>query len=176
MLKPSITHQDHTAGPENASITLVEYGDYECPHCGHAYGIIKNIQQKMKGKLRFVFRNFPIQESHPNAYMAALASEAAAKQDVFWEMHDLMFENQERLSHDDLVSYAGKLNLDLKQFGIAMKNEALKVKVESDFESGIRSGVNGTPTFFINDARYDGSWEENDLMTVLDKMQQENKI
>lgn len=170
MLKPSINNQDNLSGPDHAPLTLVEYGDYECPHCGHAYGIIKNIQKQMEGILCFVFRNFPLQESHPNAYMAAVATEAAARQNAFWPMHDVLFENQERLSYDDLVEYAGKLKLNVETFGNDMKDEALKEKVDADFESGVRSGVNGTPTFFINGERYNGSWEENELLTALKKI------
>ncbi|MBC7937587.1 MAG: thioredoxin domain-containing protein [Rhizobacter sp.] len=172
MLKPSINNRDNISGPDNAIITLVEYGDYECPHCGRAHGIIKNIQVQMEGILRFVFRNFPLQESHPNAFMAAVATEAAARQKAFWPMHNVIFENQERLSHDDLEAYAGKLKLNLKTFDIDMKDEALKEKVEADFESGVMSGVNGTPTFFINGTRYDGNWEEIELLKVLNKMAQ----
>ena len=167
MLKPSVNKEDHITGPENASITLVEYGDYECPYCGQAYLIIKNVQQQMEDNLRFVFRNFPLQESHPDAFGAAVAAEAAGKQNAFWQTHDTLFENQDRLGDNDLLAYAAKLKLNVKTFTTDIKNPALKYKVEADLESGVRSGVNGTPTFFINGSRYDGSWEEEEFTQYL---------
>lgn len=141
--------------------------DYQCPHCGHAYLVVKNIQEKMGDDLRFVFRNFPLNEIHPNAFEAALATEVATRQNAFWQMHDIIFENQHALSYNNLLNYAEELELDVQQFINDMTGEALREKVASDFESGIVSGVNGTPTFFINGMRYNGSWEEKELMKVL---------
>ncbi len=170
MLKPPITIIDNASGPDDALVTLVEYGDYECPNCGQAYPIIKTIQQQMKGRLRFVFRNFPLQELHPHALVAAMATEAAAQQGAFWPMHDIIFDNQEQLSDANLIRWAGQLHLDVAAFKTAMNNDALLKKVEGDRENGIRSGVNGTPTFFINNTRYDGSWEGDHLLHALNKV------
>src|ERR1700757_3232908 len=115
-LKVPVGPDDHSQGPADAPVVLVEYGDYQCPHCGHAYPIVKRIQKKMGGSLQFVFRNFPLAESHPNAVHAAIASEAAGLQHKFWEMHDHLFEYQSRLDDESLVKYAARLTLDVEQF------------------------------------------------------------
>src|SRR5471030_1732899 len=115
-LKPPVGSNDHIQGNINAAIELVEYGDYQCPHCGRAYPTIKSIQKKMGTKLKFVFRNFPLAEVHPNAVNAAVSSETAALQNKFWEMHDHLFEYQSRLDDESLVKYAGQLQLDVEQF------------------------------------------------------------
>jgi protein-disulfide isomerase len=166
-LKPPISNHDHIQGNKNAAIALVEYGDYQCPHCGHAYPIIKSIQRKFGDKLKFVFRNFPLSEIHPNALNAAVAAEAAAAQDKCWEMHDIIFENQQHLKDVDLIKYAAKIGLNIEQFEADFEKPEFLEKVEADFESGIRSGVNGTPSFFINGEKYNGSWEENDFLSHL---------
>ncbi len=167
MLRPAVDKIDHASGPDNAPVTLVEYGDYQCPHCGHAYPAIQQIQEELGDKLNFVFRNFPLSESHPHAFEAALATEAAAKQDAFWPMHDMLFENQQRLNSGSLIKYAATLGLDEKTFAADMNDEALKQKVEDDFESGIMSGVNGTPTFFINGSRFNGGVDDDMLLDAL---------
>jgi protein-disulfide isomerase len=167
MLKPSVNGNDHATGPAHAPVTLVEYGDYQCPHCGHAYPILKEIQEALGDKLNFVFRNFPLSEMHPQAFIAALATEAAAKQDAYWPMHDIIFEHQQRLHSTDLITYARTLGLDESKFVTDMQNETLKEKVEADFESGVMSGVNGTPTFFINGARFNGGVDEDMLLDAL---------
>lgn len=167
MLKPPVTEHDNVSGPDDAPVTLVEYGDYECPYCGEAYPIIKAVQQAMNGQLRFSFRNFPLQEMHPHALMAAIATEAAARQNAFWSMHDIIFDNQARLSDANLLKWAGQLHLNVATFSHELTDKAVRVKVETDMESGIRSGVNGTPTFFINGTRYDGSWAGDDLLHAL---------
>ncbi len=137
---PVTQDRDHIQGPADAAVTLVQYGDYECPYCGAAYPIIKEVQARMGERLRFVFRNFPISTSHPHAERAAEAAEAAAAQGRFWEMHDLLYENQRRLRDEDLRAYAEQL-----------------------------SGVNGTPTFYINGARHDDSYEMEVLLSALDR-------
>lgn len=157
LTKP-VGKDDHSAGPDNAPITLVEYGDYECPHCGRAYPILKSIQRKLGNKLRFVFRNFPLSESHPHAEHAAEASEAAAAQKKFWPMHDTLFENQRALDDSDLMAYGGEIGLDVDRFAKEMESERWADAVREDFSTGIRSGVNGTPTFFVNGVRFDGDW------------------
>ena len=146
---------------------LVEYGDYQCGHCGYAYPIIKAVQREMGNNLQFVFRNFPLNEPHPDAFKAAVAAEAAALQNKFWEMHDIIYENQERLDWESLTIYAEKIGLNADRFQDDIQKDTVTDKVESDFESGIRSGVNGTPSFFINGEKYDGDWEEYAFLKYL---------
>ena len=161
-LRKAVDDNDHSIGPQDAPITLVEYGDFECPHCGRAYPILKEIQKRLGNQLRFVFRNFPISQSHPHAEHAAEAAEAAAAHQRFWEMHDILFENQSALEDSDLVEYAGRLGLQVTPFERDLKNGVYRRDVEEDFSTGIRSGVNGTPTFFVNGERFDGDWTNQD--------------
>ena len=161
-LKPPVGGADQSAGNTSASLTLVEFGDYQCPHCRHAHPLIKRLLEDKADSVHFVFRNFPLQEIHPQAHVAALAAEAAGKQGKFWEMHDLIYDNQDQLSAHFLLDLAKELQLDLHRFGNDWKSAEITDKVENDFESGVRSGVNGTPTFFINGnllMTYDGSYE-----------------
>ncbi|HEV8650005.1 MAG TPA: DsbA family protein [Actinomycetes bacterium] len=166
---PVSEDRDHIQGPADAAVTLVQYGDYECPYCGAAYPIIKEVQARMGERLRFVFRNFPITTSHPHAEQAAEAAEAAATQGRFWQMHDLLYENQRRLRDRDLRAYAEKLGLDVELFGEELAGHVHAERVREDFMSGVRSGVNGTPTFYINGARHDGSYEIETLLTALER-------
>lgn len=166
-LKPLISAIDNSQGTTEALLTLVEYGDYQCPHCGHAYPIVKEIQELFGDKLRFVFRNFPLKNIHPLAVSAAIATEAAGNQDKFWEMHDVIFENQKFLHGNSFIHFAEDLGLDIAQFENDCTDSHIIEKVEQDFESGIVSGVNGTPTFFINGIRYNGSYETADLTAAL---------
>lgn len=163
-LKPPLNDQDHIEGIVTATIDLLEFGDYECPHCGRAYPIVKAIQKKMGKKLKFAFRNFPLAEIHPHAVTAAIAAEAAAVQGKFWPMHDILFENQRDLSGQAILNYARFIELDEPKFMKDLHQAELRNKVETDFESGVRSGVNGTPTFFINGIRYNGNWEPAELL------------
>lgn len=161
-LKPPVNEHDQQTGNSKAKITLVEYGDYQCPHCRHAQPLVKKLLAAMKDDIHFVFRNFPLSEIHPAAMMAALAAEAAGKQNKFWEMHDLIFENQDKLHGNSFVDFAEKLQLDMKRFADDWRDQAISAKVEADFESGMRSGVNGTPTFFVNGEKlvsYDSTYE-----------------
>ena len=160
--------RDHAQGPESAPATLVEYGDYECPYCGRAYPIVKEVQTAMGDRLRFVFRNFPLTQIHPHAQHAAEAAEAAGVQGRFWEMHDLLFERQRRLDDRHLLEYAQDLGLDSAKLERELMEHAHAERVREDFLSGVRSGVNGTPTFFINGARHDGSWDLDSLLTALE--------
>lgn len=168
-LRPPVNENDHIQGSVHAPVELVEYGDYQCPHCGRAYPIIKRIQTEMGDTLKFIFRNFPLSQSHPQALAAAAAAEAAGRQNAYWEMHDLIFENQSRLESLPFVSFATTLSLDIPKFEKDMADPALADKVDNDFASGVRSGVNGTPSFFINGIRYDDSWEEKKLLAKLKK-------
>jgi len=169
-LKTAVSSKDHTQGNPQAPIELLEYGDYQCPFCGQAYPIIKNIQKKLGDNLKFVFRNFPLTEIHPHALNAAVASEAAALQNKFWEMHDHLFEHQDQLNDSSLISYAKQLKLDVEQFESDFEKPELIQKVDTDFESGVRSGVNGTPSFFINGEKYEGDWEEEPFLEYLESL------
>jgi protein-disulfide isomerase len=166
---PVAEARDHVQGPADAAVTLVEYGDYECPYCGAAYPIVKEVQARMGDRLRFVFRNFPISTSHPHAEQAAEAAEAAAIQGPFWQMHDLLYENQKRLSDDDLRAYAETLGLDLESFDRELAEHVHAARVHEDFMSGVRSGVNGTPSFYINGARHDDSYDLETLLAALEQ-------
>jgi protein-disulfide isomerase len=161
--------RDHVRGTSDGAITLVEYGDYECPHCGRAYPAVKAIQQQLGDKLRFVFRNFPLTELHPHAELAAETAEAAATQGKFWEMHGALFEHQRALELEHIVGYATQLGLDAKQIVHDLERRVHLARVEEDFMSGARSGVHGTPTFFINGVRFEGDWN-TELAAVLKRM------
>ena len=157
-LTPAVSASDHTSDPEDAPVTLVEYGDYECPYCGMAHPVVQRAQRELGPELRFVFRNFPLAEAHPHARVAAQAAEAAGAQGKFWEMHDMLFEHQDALEVEDILGYAKLLGLDIEQFSRDLEAGTYAKRVRDDFRSGVRSGVNGTPSFFVNGERYDGSW------------------
>jgi len=161
--------RDHIQGRADAPVTLVEYGDYECPYCGAAYPIVKEVQARLGDTLRFVFRNFPITTSHPHAEQAAEAAEAAAAQRKFWEMHDLLYENQRRLGDQDLRGYADQLGLDVELFDKELVEHVHAPRVREDFMSGVRSGVNGTPSFYINGTRHDDSYDLETLLAALEQ-------
>jgi protein-disulfide isomerase len=160
--------RDHTQGSAKATVTLVEYGDYECPYCGAAYPIVKEVQKRMGVKLRFVFRNFPLGNMHPHASLAAEAAEAAGAQDKFWEMHDMLYENQDALAKNDLLGYARRIQVDSPRFVAALTGHEFAERVREDFLSGVKSGVNGTPTFYINGVRHNASYELEVLMQALE--------
>lgn len=164
-----VAERDHVRGPASAPVTLVEYGDYECPHCGRAYPIVKQVQASMGRRLRFVFRNFPLRESHPHAQGAAEAAEAAGAQGKFWEMHDRLFERQFALEDASLMEYALELGLDVERFRQELEGRVYEPRVREDFRSGVMSGVNGTPTFFINGERYDDGWDAATLLAALER-------
>jgi protein-disulfide isomerase len=166
---PVSVDRDHIQGPADAAVTLLEYGDYECPFCGAAYPIVKEAQSRMGDRLRFVFRNFPISTSHPHAERAAEAAEAAASQGRFWPMHDLLYENQKRLDDADLHDYAKQLGLDVDAFDHDLAGHVHAERVREDFMSGVRSGVNGTPTFYVNGSRHDGGYELESLLAALER-------
>ena len=165
---PITEDRDHLQGPADAPVTLLEYGDYECPYCGAAYPIVKEVQARIGDRLRFVFRNFPITTSHPHAEQAAEAAEAAAAQGSFWRMHDVLYENQKRLRDEDLRTYAKQVGLDLDVFDRELAEHVHAARVQEDFMSGVRSGVNGTPTFYVNGARYDDSYDLDTLLGALE--------
>ena len=166
-LKPPVSTRDHTAGSHDAPVTLVEYGDYQCPYCGAVHPVIQRLQKALGKKLRFIFRNFPLMQAHPYALMAAETAEAAALQGKFWEMHDFIFENQESLAPEALPAWANELGLDMKKFATAIKERSVVKRIEEDRQSGIESGVNGTPTFFINGTIYEGDDDYESLRAAL---------
>lgn len=167
-----VGERDHVQGPSDAPVTLLEYGDYECPHCARAYPVVRKVKERMGDQLRFAFRNFPLTESHPQAEHAAEAAEWAADQGSFWEMHDTLFEHRrggrDALGDAALARYAADLGLDSGELEAALREERYRPRVREDFMSGVRSGVNGTPTFFINGVRHDGGWGVEELMDALE--------
>jgi protein-disulfide isomerase len=165
-LMRSASSEDHAQGSLDAPLVMVEYGDFECPYCGEAYPVLKAVQQAMGDDLCFVFRHFPLSEAHPHAERAAEFAEAAATIGKFWEMHDILYENQQALTDQSLVIYGKKLGLPEKLMESAL-SEGFATRVRRDFISGARSGVNGTPCLFINDTRYDGPRDAESLIEVL---------
>jgi protein-disulfide isomerase len=164
----SVGDRDHAQGSAGAVLVLVEYGDYQCPYCGAAYPIVKRVQKELGGRLRFVFRNFPITNSHPQAEWAAEIAESAADQGKFWEMHDALYENQRSLGDEPFFSkLEAKLGLDASKIDSEVSRHAHLPRIQEDFNSGVRSGVNGTPTFFINGTRYDGYPEFKPMVEAL---------
>jgi protein-disulfide isomerase len=168
-LKNPVTVKDHVQGMATARLELVEYGDYQCPSCGESYLILKGVQQQLGKNLKFVFRNFPLAE-HPDAFGAAMAAEAAGLQHKFWEMYDLLYNHQYYLSYDDLLGYAHQLGLDISSFEKDCQSEVLAAKIEAYLEGGERSGVTGTPNFYINGIKYDGDWEGDGLINHLQRL------
>lgn len=167
-LTSSVSDQDHIQGSENAIIELIEYGDYQCPYCGEFYYVVKALQQHFGDNLKFVFRNFPL-EMHQDALHAAIASEVAAQYNQFWPMHDTLYEHQNALSDPHLLTYAQQLGIDKKQFESDFTHEKFTKKIDNDIESGLRSGVNGTPSIYINGQKYDGDYEFDVLRDYLAK-------
>ncbi len=158
---------DHAQGPENAPVTLVEYGDYQCPSCGAAYLVVKQLQQEFGDQLRFVFRNFPLTDMHPYAEHAAEAAEATTAQGKFWAMHDALYEHQRALHDTQLAQYAQQVGADATAVTQALEGGTFAGRVREDLASGLRSGVQGTPTFYINGIRFDGDWSSIDLQAAL---------
>jgi protein-disulfide isomerase len=166
-LRVPVGPQDHAQGPDDAPVTLVEYGDYECPHCGRAYPIVQEVQRRLGDTLRFVYRNFPLSEAHPHAARAAEAAEAAGAQGRFWPMHDILFEHQRQLDDASLIGHAVTIGIDAERVRRELEAHTHRSRVRSDFSGGVRSGVNGTPTFFIDGVRYDDDWDADSLTDAL---------
>jgi len=163
-----VTDRDHSIGPGNAPVTLVEYGDFECPHCRRAHPMVQGLIRYMAENLRFVFRHFPLAEAHPHSRHAAEAAEAAGAQGKFWEMYDILFHSQDALEDEDLVMYAARIGIDFQRVSQELATGTYTRKVRDDFRGGVRSGVNGTPTFFINGSRFDGNWSDaNEFIQAL---------
>jgi protein-disulfide isomerase len=164
-----VGEQDHILGPTNAPVTLVEYGDFECPFCGRSYPVVKELRSRLAERLCFVFRHFPRPDVHPHARQAAEAAEAAGAQgeDRFWPMHDLLFEHQDALGDVDLERYAAAVGLDLEQFRRDLAVHAFRDRVHKDILSGVRSDVHGTPTFFVNGVKHEGPDTLEDLLEAV---------
>lgn len=169
ILTDPVSDLDHIRGAEEAPVTVVEYGDYECVASGYVHYITKQLMQDMAGKIRFIYRNFPLTQIRPNALPAALAAEAAGAQQRFWEMHDILFEYQDALEPEHLLVYGQVLGLDIERFIMDMTSDKMAARIRHDFVSGIRSGVEVTPTFFINGHRHEGLYDYEILWTAIDK-------
>jgi protein-disulfide isomerase len=158
---------DHIQGPADARFKLVEYGDYQCPYCGEAHEVVKQIQEELGDKLCFAYRNFPLEQIHPYAEHAAEAAEAAASQGRFWEMHDALFENQHALEDEDLAAYASELGLDAGRLIGEVQKGAHAARIKKDLHSGEQNGVGGTPTFFVNGVLFEGEPSAEGLVAAL---------
>ncbi len=167
LVDPVSPELDHIRGPVGAPVTLLEYGDFECPFCGTAYAVVEAVRTTMRQSLTFSFRHFPLTTVHPDAWGAALAAEAAGAQGHFWGMHDLLFEDQRHLKVADLLARAKLLNLDVDEISEALDENTFADRIQADFMGGVRSGVPGTPTFFINSIRYGGALDYESLLDAL---------
>ena len=162
-----VSERDHIQGAIDAPMTLVEYGDYQCPYCGLAYPMVKEVQRTLADRLAFVFRHFPLVAVHPHALIAAEAAEAAGAQGRFWPMHDRLFEHQDALDPRSLIAHASALGLDVARFVEDLEAHRHLPRIRDDLESGSRSGVNGTPTFFVNGVRHEGAYDAESLIAAL---------
>jgi protein-disulfide isomerase len=167
-LNPPVGDRDHVLGWPSAAVTLVEYADFECPHCSRAYPVVREIRESLGDRLRLVFRNFPLSTIHPHAQHAAEAAEAAGAQKRFWQMHDALFEHQTQLSDRHLRLYASQSGLDMDRFNREMATHAWAPAVRGHFLGGVRSGVNGAPAFFINGLRHVGLIDVLSLRMAID--------
>ena len=167
LLRVPLTSTDHVDGPADAGLILVEYGDYQCPFCGEAHDVVKELQRDLRPNLLFVFRHFPLTQIHPYALAAAGAAEAAGLQAHFWRMHDRLFENQNRLDPASLLDHARALRLNIARFVNDAQSPDVQRRIAADIEGGARSGVNGTPTFFANGVRVDGGYSYEILASAL---------
>ena len=167
-LRIPVNEHDHIMGPADASVTLVEYGDYQCPHCQAAWPQVEMVLQRFGRGLRYVYRHFPISTLHPLAKPAAETAEFAGAHGLFWEMHSALFANGHQLSGPTLGALASQLGLDVAELQEALERGIYAPKVESDFAGGVRSGVNGTPCFFVNGQRHDGGYDAMSLSAAIE--------
>ena len=166
-LSPPLSERDHTVGPGDARVTLVEYGDFECPFCGALHPTVQAARKAFGGNLRFGFRHFPLRSSHPHALSAAKAAEAAGEQGKFWEMFDRLYRRQTELDDDDLERHAREIGLDAERFRRSLGERAHEVRIREDLASASRSGVKGTPSLFINGEPYGGPLEREEIFAAL---------
>lgn len=162
-----VTARDHAQGPATAPVTLVMYGDYECSYCGRAYPIVKRVQQAMGDKLRFVFRNYPLTQSHPHALHAAEVAEAVALHGDFWAIHDALYEHQRALDDAHLLGYAKALGLDPDKIATEASSDKVIAHLRADIDGGDRSGVTGTPSFYINGVKHEDAWDYEPLLAAV---------
>ncbi len=176
-LKNAVTDRDHASGPQGASVTLLEYGNFECGHCGRAYPVIKEVQKVLGDNLRFVFRHFPTVQTHPHSLRAAEATEAAGAQEKFWEMHDQLFTHQQALEDHDLSRYAKRIDLDAERFARDMAENTFLKQIETDYNRSLfDEHVTGTPTFYINEVRYTGATNIESLLAAIKQADTEGRI
>jgi protein-disulfide isomerase len=166
-LATPITADDHSQGPEDADVTLVQYGDYECPYTRLSRHSVHQLQRELPDRMRFVFRHFPLEQLHPHARAAAAAAEAAGLQTDFWTMHEYLFEHQKALEDADLKGYANHFGLDLQGFDRDTRSPEVQQRIQRDLESGDRSGVEGTPTFYVNGTQHDGGYDLDSLRSAI---------
>ena len=167
---------DHTIGPQEALVTVVEYGDFECPNCKQAAPVVKLLLNRFAGRIRFVYRHFPLEEVHPHALRAAEAAESAAAQGQFWPMHDLLFDNQSHLESDDLRGYAERLRLDTTRYAADMNEHVYLRRIRENEQSGSESGVRSTPTFFINRSIHDVSFGLTHLFEAVEDLLEPSRL
>jgi protein-disulfide isomerase len=167
-LTPPLSGEDHIDGSSQGPLELVMYGDFQCPYCAAAFPIVIRVRQRLQGRLLFAFRHFPLRETHPDAELAAQASEAAAAQGAFWPMHDRLYESRGLLGREDLLGYAGELGLDTDAVSSELDSGAHAARVQRDVDGGRQSGVTGTPTFFTNGRRHEGAFDASSLVAALD--------
>lgn len=172
-LVPEVGERDRISGPAGAPATLVEFGDYDCPYTVRAHSVVRGLQRRMGDDLRFVFRVFPLTQIHEHAQIAAEAAEAAAAQGSFWQMHDRLFEAHRKLVHDDLLRYAEEIGLDVGRFERDLSGQSGKARIREDVESGVRSGIGGTPTFFVGGVLHEGDYDLDTLLAALQNTAQQ---
>jgi len=165
--KTPITTEDWIRGKKDAPVTILEYGDFECPYCGMAYPELEAVLEEAPAAVRLIYRHFPITTIHPDALPAAEAAEAAGAQGKFWEMHDMLFTHQEALEYENLLAYADSIGLDTGRFDDEMQRQVYRDQVRQDFRRGIHDGVNGTPTLFFNRIRYDGPRDRASMLEAV---------
>lgn len=176
-LKNSPTERDHASGPENASVTLLEYGNFECIHCKQVFPVIKQVRKLLGNDLRFVFRHFPTVKTHPHALRAAEAAEAAGAQSKFWQMHDELFAHQTALEDRDLRRYARRIGLDVEKFAHDMAENSFRKQIEADYQrSVLEEHVTGTPTIYINEIRYSGPTDFESLLAAIKQADVHDRI
>jgi len=169
-LADAVSAMDHVLGPSIAKVTIVEYADFECPNCKQAAPAVKLLLERFAGRVRFAYRHFPLEDVHPHALNAAQAAEAAGGQGKFWQMHDLLFDNQRHLKLPQLRSYAERLELDITRYTVEMDDEVYLQRVREHVDTGLRSGVRATPTFFINGAVHDTSYGMHLLVERIERL------
>lgn len=176
-LKSSVSEKDHASGPESAPVTLLEYGNFECIHCGRAYPVIKEVQRLLGDSLRFVFRHFPTVQAHPHSLRAAEGAEAASAQGKFWEMHDHLFRHQRALEDRHLSRYARRIGLDAERFEHDMTEHTFLEQIVADYNRSLfEEHVTGTPTIYLNEIRYTGATDVEGLLDAIKQADKQDRI